>query len=89
MLYGRGQGNPLQSIGPPRPASASNRLIITAIAASSLLSGTACSLDSLDEAVKMKFQLLKHEEKNSRFISSPLSFPTLPSDLFGKFDELP
>lgn len=49
--YGKGHGKPLKSTGPPKPASASNKLIITAIAASSLLSGTACSLDSLDDAV--------------------------------------
>lgn len=32
---GRGHGSPEKSTGPPRPASASNKLIITAIAASS------------------------------------------------------
>lgn len=34
--YGKGHGKPEKSTGPPRPASASSRLIITAIAASSL-----------------------------------------------------
>lgn len=33
---GNGQGSPEKSTGPPNPASASNKLIITAIAASSL-----------------------------------------------------
>lgn len=33
----RGQGRSLKSTGPPRPASASSRLMITAMAASSLL----------------------------------------------------
>lgn len=36
MYYGSGQGKPEKSTGPPKPASASRRLIITAIAASSL-----------------------------------------------------
>lgn len=35
--YGRGHGNPEKSTGPPSPASASKKLIITAIAASSLV----------------------------------------------------
>lgn len=34
--YGSGHGSPEKSTGPPSPASASKRLIITAIAASSL-----------------------------------------------------
>lgn len=34
-IYGRGHGNPVKSTGPPRPASASSKLIITAMAASS------------------------------------------------------
>merc|ERR1719447_2110509 len=33
---GRGHGSPLKSTGPPRPASASRRLMMTAMAASSL-----------------------------------------------------
>ncbi|KYN09335.1 hypothetical protein ALC57_18566 [Trachymyrmex cornetzi] len=36
MHYGNGHGNPEKSTGPPRPASASSRLMMTAIAASSL-----------------------------------------------------
>lgn len=36
--YGNGHGIPEKSMGPPRPASASSRLIMTAIAVSSLLS---------------------------------------------------
>lgn len=35
LLYGNGHGNPVKSTGPPRPASASSKLIITAMAASS------------------------------------------------------
>lgn len=35
--YGRGHGNPEKSTGPPSPASASKKLIMTAIAASSLV----------------------------------------------------
>lgn len=34
-IYGNGHGNPVKSTGPPRPASASSKLIMTAIAASS------------------------------------------------------
>lgn len=34
-IHGNGHGNPVKSTGPPRPASASSKLIITAIAASS------------------------------------------------------
>lgn len=54
-IYGRGQGKLEKSTGPPRPASASRRDMITAIAASSLPSvgaGGACSLDSLDPTLK-------------------------------------
>lgn len=47
MHYGNGQGNPEKSTGPPRPASASRRLIITAIAASSLPSDRIGFEDSL------------------------------------------
>lgn len=36
FVHGNGHGRPEKSTGPPRPASASRRLIITAIAASSL-----------------------------------------------------
>lgn len=36
ILYGNGQGRPEKSTGPPSPASASRRLMMTAIAASSL-----------------------------------------------------
>lgn len=35
LAQGKGQGKPEKSTGPPRPASASRRLIMTAIAASS------------------------------------------------------
>lgn len=39
-IQGKGQGRPEKLIGPPRPASASRRLMITAIAASPLPSMT-------------------------------------------------
>lgn len=44
--HDNGHGSPEKSTGPPNPASASNKLIITAIAASSLPSVVAagCSL---------------------------------------------
>lgn len=47
MYYGSGQGKPEKSTGPPKPASASRRLIITAIAASSLPSDGTGFGDSL------------------------------------------
>lgn len=37
LWFHKGQGRSLKSTGPPRPASASRRLMMTAIAASSLL----------------------------------------------------
>lgn len=43
-IYGRGQGRPVKSTGPPKPASASKRLIMTAIAASSFPSVVAAWL---------------------------------------------
>lgn len=47
MHYGNGHGIPEKSMGPPRPASASSRLIMTAIAASSLPSDGIGFGDSL------------------------------------------
>lgn len=46
LNHDSGQGSPEKSTGPPNPASASNKLIITAIAASSLPSVpvAGCSL---------------------------------------------
>lgn len=44
--YGNGQGKFEKSTGPPRPASASNKLINTAIAASSF-SSVCCGLADL------------------------------------------
>lgn len=38
VRHGNGHGNPEKSTGPPSPASASNRLMMTAMAASSLVS---------------------------------------------------
>lgn len=47
MHYGNGHGIPEKSIGPPSPASASSKLIMTAIAASSLPSDGIGFGDSL------------------------------------------
>ena len=51
FVYYNGQGRSLKSTGPPSPASASNKLIMTAIAASSFPSVAELS-DRTSESIR-------------------------------------